>query len=104
MRTLDFHERFQPVEPRHLIIEQHGVERLGGKALQGRAAVGARSHLVVLLDEKPAQEVDQPVIIVDDEYSAHALSGRQAVAPGRRIENVVPAPGTVQMRTTPPCF
>ena len=51
MRSLDLDERFQPVEARHLIVEEYRVERLGGQSSERRAPVGARRDFIVQLDE-----------------------------------------------------
>jgi len=68
---LDLGQGVQPVQPRHLVVQQHGVERLLGEAGQGRHAVRAGDHVVALLGEEPGEEMDQPFVIVHHEDLGH---------------------------------
>ena len=106
---LDLLQRFEAVEPRHLLIEHDGVVLAAvTKAIQPGLAVGGFVHLVAGRFERQAHHVPDMGFVVDDRAASHGPAALASV-PERLTDsrtvnvNVDPRPGSDWTVSRPPC-
>src|SRR2546426_1993101 len=61
-----------PIEPRHVDVEQHEVRLLGRHRVEGLVAVPRLAHVIAELDEVSFQELPVRPHVVDDQDDRHA--------------------------------